>query len=99
MKSSGRRIPAGWTFVAGVLFGALVVLVPLASAGTAHPKPVVLQQSVPETVAIVEPVSVPEAAAPTAAHASDPVRPAAAAGKRKDAPPIPRHFECELQLD
>jgi hypothetical protein len=98
MKSPEKRMPAGWTFVAGTLFGAVAVLVPLASAGTAHPKPVVPQRG-PETVSTAEPVSAPEVAALTAVHAADPVRPAAAAGKRKNPRPTTRHSECELQLD
>jgi hypothetical protein len=102
MDSSGKRIPAGWSFVAGTLLGALAAMALPTSTHMAGPK---ADRSGQGSVAIAAAVgAASDASVP--ARPLDPASAVAPAARRSDKAPAPRseqklaaHPELDLQLD
>ncbi len=102
MKSSTKRLSAGWSFAAGTLFGALAVFVPLASLGIPGLKAEGSGQQRQRAMAPAGGARAPETHAPAKAHELDSVvrsTPTVQSGAVDQPRRVPGHSELDLQLD
>jgi len=104
MKSSEKRMSAGWSFAAGAVFGGLLVFVPLASVGGTGPRAEGSKQHLALAARSIERASAPTEPASAKVSQSDlarraPANPKKIKSRSSGEPNGTRHSELDLQLD